>query len=831
MTSFSFAARNLRRDWRRGELLVLLVALAIAVAAATAVNLFNDRVRQAMTASGGDAIAADLRLELRAPLAPERRERIAQSGLRLADTAGFASVAIVNEQTALVAVKAVDANYPLRGNLRIERVDGSREDVTHGPPPGQAWVQRRVLAELGISLGETLQLGDSQFQASALILLEPDRDTGFVGLAPRVMLNAGDIAATGLLQSGSRATYRLLLAGKPENIRAFRADFEPTLEVGETLENAGEARPALRAALDRADVFLDLAALVAVILAAIAIAMSAHQHALGRYDEIALIKTLGARRGFLLRALIWTLALLGISGTLVGVTIGTLVQAVLSQLIAGVMQLTLPPPSLSALLPGLATGIVILFGFAWPALAQARHAPAARVFQRALPLPPWRGRMVSAMAMLTVAGLVIWLSGDLELAIRVLGGGIIAAAVLWLAARGGIRLLAGLRSGKSASKHRGPGVGVGLGLQAVLRRPRESALLAVGFGVGLSVLFLLVLVRGDLLAGWQQNLATDAPNRFVINIAPDQTEAVDNYLRDAGFGQPEIFPMVRARLVSLNNQPLNGDEEEAAEFLQRELNLSWQWQMKPDNKLLSGRWWQPGDEGRGLVSVEASVAERLELELGDTLGFDVAGEEFFAQVTSIRSVDWASMTANFYMLFPPRFLNTYPATYITALRVVQGQEAALDGLVREFPNLSLLDIGVILQQLQDIAERVSRVVEFVFIFTLLAGVLVLFAAVQGSRAQRRNEAAVMRVLGARSRVLKTALLTEFLLLGGLAALLATGVAQALAIVIATQLLELEYTMRPLLWLASISLATAAIGLVGLLSVRDVLRQPAMASLR
>lgn len=840
--SLSFATRNLRRDWRRGELLVLMVALAVAVAASTAVSLFNDRVRQAMTASGGEAIAADLRLELRSALDPERRESIAASGLRLATTTTFASVAQANAKTSLVSVKAVDADYPLRGELRIETGQGQNEErtkqISHGPLPGEVWVERRVLVDLEIELGDTVQLGVSTFKASALLVQEPDRGTGFIGLAPRVMLNANDLAATELLQPGSRATYRVLLAGKPEQISEFRAAFEPTLGLGETLENAAEARPALRAALDRADVFLDLAALVAVILAAVAIAMCAHQHALNRYDEIALIKTLGARSGFLTRALLWMLLLLGLVGTLAGAILGFIAQLILSNLIDGVMDLVLPAPSLWAALPAVATGVVVLFGFAWPALAQARHAPAARVFQRALPLPPWRGRLVSAAALISVAGLVVWLSGDLALATRVLGGGLVAAALLWLAARLGISLLGYFRRGSKPSRHRAPGSSLGpgirLGMQAILRRPRESALLVVGFGVGLSVLFLLVLVRGDLLSGWQQNLAADAPNRFIINISPEQTDAVTEYLQDNGWSAPKIFPMVRARLVSLNDEPLDadaGDEEEAAEFLRRELNLSWQWQLKADNEILQGRWWQPEDEERGLVSVEESVAERLDLELGDTLGFDLAGESFSAEVASIRSVDWTSMSANFYMLFPPGFLNNHPATYVTSLHVTPAQEASLNGLVQAFPNLSLLDIGVILQQIQNIADRVSRVVEFVFVFTLLAGVLVLFAAVQGSRAQRRNEAAIMRALGARSSLLRTALLTEFLLLGGLAALLATAVAQTLAIIIATQLLDLDYAIRPALWLAAITLSTLAIAGVGLQSVRDVLRQPAMASLR
>lgn len=830
MNSMGFAARGLRRQWRRGELLVLVGALTIAVASAAAVGLFNDRVLQAMTASGSEAIAADLRLELRSPISPARREQIVTYNLTLADTVTFASVAIHAQQTALVAVKAVDANYPLRGALRIALAGGDEVSVQHGPPPGHVWVEHRVLAELGMHLGDTLKLGRSSFTVSARVVVEPDRGAGFIGLAPRLMMNTQDLAATKLLEAGSRATYRLLIAGTPAQIQTFRHAFKPKLKIGETLRNAAESRPSLRAALDRAASFLNLAALVAVILAAVAIAMSAHQHALARYDELALIKTLGAQKGFLMRMLLWQLFLLGLCGALVGVFLGYIAQGILAHLVGGAMDLTLPPAHLLSLVPALITGLVILFGFAWPALAQARHAPPARVFQRSLPLPAWYGRMLWLAALAATAGLVIWRSTDLKLAGSVLAGGGAAAVLLWLSARGAIAGLS--RLPMHSFLLRKPGVR--LGVQALLRRPQASALLAVGFGVGLSVLFLLILVRGDLLSGWQQNVAASAPNQFVVNIAADQVAGTKAYLQNSGFDDINIFPMVRARLISLNGKPLQGadsKQEDSAEFLNRELNLSWQWPLKSDNKILKGRWWRSDDKGQALVSVEESVADRLGLALGDTLGFDMAGQEFSAQVTSIRKVDWTSMTANFYLLFPPGFLDAYPTTFITSLHVTPSQEDSLGGLVRKYPNISLLNVGALLRQIRHVIDRVSMAVEFVFVFTLLAGALVLFAAVQGSRMQRRNEAAVMRALGAQGRLIKTALLTEFLLVGTLAALLAAVVAQILAIVLATQVFDLEYTIRPMQWMLAIAVSVAGIGTVGMLSVRDILRQPAMTSLR
>lgn len=832
MNSARFAWLQLRREGLRGDLLLLVAAVAIAVAAAAAVSLFTDRVRAAMAAGGGEAIASDLRLELRDRLAPDRREAMQAAGLRVAETVEFASVGIQpgGENTALVSVKAVEPAYPLRGEVIISRdAEGSSgQTIGSGPPAGAVWVERRVLAELDLRLGDRLQLGESELEITARLIAEPDRGAGFLGLAPRVLMNLADVPATKLLQPGSRAEYNVLLAGEPDAVRGWRAETEPTLGRGESMESASEARPALQRALDRAEVFLDLSALIAVILAGIAIAMTAHQHALRRYDEIALIKSLGARRGFLGRMLAWQLVMLGSAGIVLGLSLGWTAQAVLSGIAARALSLELPGASPLSLWPALLTGAVILGGFAWPLLAAARNAPPLRVLQGSAAGDP-ATRALYPVAILSVVGLVAWQTGDLMLCLYVLGGGLLSAIVLWAAAR---LFLKGL--GLLVDRALVPVGGWRQGVTALLRRPQQTSLLIVAFGIGLAVLFTLAIVRTDILASWEQSIDEDAPNRFLINIAPDQVDQVERYLREQMSRSPELYPMIRGRLTQRNGEALPNDKvdrEEAGELMRRELNLSWQAELKNDNQVVTGQWFTGEDHGRALVSIDESVAERLNVGLGDSLGFDVAGETFSAEISSIRHIDWDSLQANFYLIFPPGFLDDYPTTWITSIKVEPADEAALSTLIRRFPNISTLDIQVILRQLEQVIDRVSLAVEFVFLFTLMAGALVLLAAIQTTRHERLREAAVMRALGARASLLRRAALAEFLGVGLLSALLATLCAQTLAVVLAVQLLDLDYQLRPLVWLLAIGLAAGSIATAGMLGIRGVLRQPALASLR
>ncbi len=722
-SALKLALRHTAHQRRSGEWRVLVAALAVAVAAVAAVGLITDRVRVAMTQQGSHTLAADLRLNLRAPPQAEHRRTIADAGVESARVTVFPSVVTRGEALELVSVKAVERAYPLRGALTIRRAGAQNESVSRGPPTGRVWVQAGVLAALGVSIGDTISLGERELTIDAVLVFEPDRETGFINIAPRVMMAHDDLAATGLLTAGSRAQYHVLLAGAPAQVEQLAAALEPTLGSGEELETPGEARPALAASLDRADVFLDLAALVAVILAGVAIALAARQHALQRFDEIALIKTLGAPRGFVLRLLLWQLVILGVIGMAIGLAAGFATQAGLAWAIAALLDLQLPAAAPAGAWPALATGAVLLAGFAWPALAQARLAPPARVFARSAGESRWRSSRVYAAAAGAVALLAAAATRDALLAAYVFGAGLCSAALL---AGLAYALLWGLGLLHRSWAQKLP-PGPRMGLAAILRRRGASVIQIAAFGIGLTVLFLLIVVRGDLLASWEADIADGAPNRFLVNIAPDQVEAVQDFLAERGVQTPRLYPLVRARLTAVNGDTIDDDPalaEAAGNLAQRALNLSWQRELKADNELIAGRWWQPADFGKPRISIAASVAERLDAGIGDTLSFDVASQRFTAQITSIREIDWNSLQANFFVIFAPGFLDDYPTTYITSLYLDPGQGSALADLVGAFPNVSVINVAAILEQIKQVVARVSLAVELVFGFTLAAGVMV-----------------------------------------------------------------------------------------------------------
>jgi len=595
------------------------------------------------------------------------------------------------------------------------------------------------------------------------------------------------------------------------------------------LRTPAESNRALSRALDRGDVFLDLAALVAVVLAGVAIALTARQHARSRLDEIALFKTLGAARGLITRLLAWQLAFIGVLGISLGLLVARLAQLGISQLIARAFEIDLPTASPLALWPAAATGTVLLAGFAWPALAQARAAPPARVLARSLAADHGRARLIYVAALVSVVALAAAATRDIALTAWVVAATVGGTALLWGAA---LALLAGVEWLRQRLGHRA-GHGLRLGLAALSRRRNASALQIVAFGIGLTMLFMLVIVRGDLLAGWQADIAADAPNRFLINITREQKPQVAEKLEAAGL-DADFFPLVRGRLTAVDGTALEDDaalSKAAGELAQRELNLSWIDQLKNDNRIVAGQWFAAADTGKPRISIDSSVADRLSVGVGDRLTFDITGTPITATVKSIRDIDWSSLQANFYVLFSPGVLDEFSATYITSLYVPDDAHGVIAATVREFSNVSVIDIAAILDQLTTLIARLSLAIELVFGFTLAAGLVVLLAAMQASRAERLREAALLRALGARSAWLRRATLVECLLIGLCASLMAAAIAQITAVVLAVWVFDLGYAWRWPLWLMAIVVATSVIAVSGLASLRDVLRQPAWTSLR
>ena len=822
------ALRALRRDWQAGELRVLAVALLIAVASVAAVGFFADRIQQAMERKASELLGADLAVTASNPPQPALADAARRQGLRVAEILGFRSVVVSGDLTQLAEVKAVGPGYPLRGALQVsDQPFGPARAVTSVPEPGQVWLDERLLQALGLQVGGSVDVGSRRFQIGAVLAYEPDRAGDLFSLAPRLLMNLADIPATGLIQRGSRAEYRLLLAGEPAALQAFKTEAASLLQAGEKLQSVREARVELGAALDRAQRFLNLAALISVILAGVGIAIAARRFAARHWDSVAILRCVGATQPLVTRLFVLELLVLAALAGTAGLAVGYLAQyglsGVLGQLVS---RADLPPPSWRPLPPALLTGFITLLGFGLPPLLRLREVPPLRVLRRDLgPVDP-RLLALYGPAVLAIAALLVWQAGEWRLALYVCGGVAGTILVLSLAAWGLVKALNLLRGRV--------GVAWRFGLANIARRGAGSAVQVVALGLGLMALLVLTLVRTDLLTSWRSSLPADAPNHFLVNIQPNEVAAVGDFLRAHDLRGVDLFPMVRGRLSAINGRatgPDDYDNPRAKRLVEREFNLSWTERLQADNRIVAGRWWDDGDRGQGLASVEQGLAQALGIALGDTLRFQVAGQSLEAKVASLRTVEWDSFRVNFFVLFPPGVLDAYPATSITSFHLPADQKPLLAELVRRHPSVTVIDVDALMGKVREIMDRVIAAVEYVFLFTLAAGLVVLYAAIQATQDERRFESAVLRTLGARQAVVRQSLLAEFATLGLLAGVLAASAATVLSFVLAVQVFDFPYRWNPWVWLLGAAVGVIGVGLAGVLGARSALSQPPWRALR
>ncbi len=739
-----FALRLLRRDARAGELRLLVAALVIAVAALTAVGFFADRVRQALEREANQLLGADLLLTADHPWPAELAAEARQRGLAVAETRTFPSMVSLGQSDALRAqlaeIKAVSAGYPLRGSLRTAPQRNAADALASGiPVAGTVWIDERLAAALPAGVGDTLSVGQKPLRVGAILTLEPDRGVNFFSVAPRLLMHIDDLAATGLVQPGSRISYRLLLAGEVAAVQAFRSGIEKSLAHGERIEDAQNARPEIRAVLDRAQKFLGLSALLTVVLAAVAIALASRRYLQRHLDPCAVMRCLGATQGFLLRVFVSQFALIGLFSTAIGCVLGYLGHFVLYAWLAQLLATPLPPPGLLPALQGGIVGVLLLFGFALPPLLQLKRVSTLRVLRRefasgALPPAGLLGGYLLGLAVL--AGLMFWVAGEVRLGAYVLGGFSAALLGFALVARLAIRLAALVRGGtRRRANGRDGGIGWRYGLASLERRSTASVVQIVALAIGFTALLLLTVTRSDLLDAWRRAIPPEAPNRFVVNIQPDQLDSVRHAFAARGLNA-EFSPMVRGRLVKLNGREVSAasyEDERAKRLVDREFNLSYRLDLPPGNAVSSGRWFNAADEGHGVASVEEGLATTLGLKPGDQLEFAIGGESVAMQVLGLRKLEWDSMRVNFFVLTPPAVLQGYPASWITSFYLAPAQADFVNQLVGEFPNLTVVDVAAIVRQLQAIIAQVAQAVQFVFLFTLLAGIVVVPARISWTR--------------------------------------------------------------------------------------------------
>jgi len=827
MPSLAFALRNLLRDLKSGELAVLVLALLVAVAALTAVGFFTSRIGLAVERQAGEVLAADLRLQSARPISEAYATEATRRGLRVARIESMPSVVFAGQESSLVALRAVGEGYPLRGRLKTTDVPFGTGVVTDDiPAPGEAWADSGLLAKLGATVGSSLTVGAAEVRVTRVLDYRPDQGGGFADLSATLMINRADLPATQLVQPGSRVSRAMLFAGQPGPIDEFREWLDARKARGERVQSIADASPQIRASADRAGRFLSLSSLVSVLLAAIAVAMAAQRYARRHLDTVALMKCMGAPQRFVLAQTLLQLVVIAVVTSVIGTAIGYVAQAGIAWLLRDLLRGDLPPPSADAFVLGIVTAVVVLVGFALPPLLRLKRVPPARVLRRDLEPPPLRYSVVYGLAIGAVLALLYWIVRDPTLVGYVAGG--LGATFLLLAVAGWllVRALAPFRSGV--------GVAWRYGLANIARRGRDSIVQIVAFGLGFMVLLLLGLVRDDLLRDWQRSLPVDAPNYFLINIRPDEGAAVQGFFARAGLPATDLMPMLRARLTAINSTPVEritfkGDR--ANEFVEREANLSWAAQLAEGNKIEAGRWWSAEQTGEPEISVEIDYAERLGLKLGDTLTYDVAGEAVAGRITSLRTVRWDTFKPNFFVVFSPGALENATGTLITSVHVESQQRPLLVDLVRQFPEVTIIDIEALLAQVRDVMNKASLAVQYVFLFTLAAGVMVLLAAVQASREERRYESAMLRTLGATRSVVFQGVAAEFIVLGALAGLLAAAGATGVGYVLATRVFDLQFAPNPWVWLVGVGGGALLVGVAGILAARSVVSHPPMQALR
>jgi len=825
-TRLALAFKLVRRDWRSGELGILAAALIVAVAGSTAVSLFGHRLTRTMEMQAAEFIAADLAVSSHEPFQEDWFGQAGATGLAGARAVEFPSVLVENGELLLTGAKAVADGYPLRGSVRTTATDLAAETTAQGiPEPGTAWVDQRVLITLKLALGDSVTLGEKSLRLARVITHEPDRRGDLYSLSPRLMFNLADLDAAAVIRPGSNAHYYALFAGGEDKILDFKRWLKPQLHTGQKLVDVHEDRPELGNALSRAERYLGLSSTVIVLIAGVAIAMSARRYSERHYDLTALLKCLGARERDVLQIHLAQYLLIGVAASAIGCALGWLAQEAVAGWLKGILPHELAAPAWYAPLFGLAAGLFVLLGFALPPVLRLKRLPPLRVLRRDLSPLPSSAWTVYGLAAATL-GLLVWRhTGDGRMTAIVFG---IALATLGLA---GVSVLALLK----ASRRLLPYLGLPwrFGLQNLTRRPRLGMAQILAFGLTMTAMLVSLLVRTELVSEWRRQLPENAPNYFALNLFEADLPGLSDFMGQKNLAASDFYPIVRGRLTAVNGvdaHTLAHQDSQGEGAINRELSLTWSAAAPADNRLAQGQWWGPGT-GPGLVSVEAKLAESLGIRLGDTLSFSIGGEQRQAVVQSLRTVRWDTMRPNFYMVFSPGSLSGFPATWLTSFHLPASQKPDLVELAKRFPAMTVLEVEQLLKQFQAILKEITLAIEFVLAFALAAGFAVLFAAVRATLDERLREDALLRAMGASRALLRKSLGFEFAALGALSGLLAAASSEAIAWALFSKAFDLEPRFHGGIWILAPLAGALAVGVSGYLHTRAVVRGSPMKILR
>ena len=824
--NLSLALRFLQRDWKSGELNLLLMALLICVSSITTVAFTTDRMAKAIDRQSSELLAADFVIASSHPIDTQRLALAKQFNLQTSELELFRSVLVVKDAVQLVEVKVVDKAYPLRGQLQVSDQAYGQSTLQKGSPAaGTVWVAPRLLQALNLHVGDKVQLGAKSFVISKVIAYEPDRGGDFFRMAPRVMLGRQDLAQTRLIQPGSRVHYRLLVAGKPGQVARFVRAVKDSPHADEELLSVKQGRPEIRFAYDRADFFLNIIALISVLLGSIATAMAAQRYSRRHVDSVAILRTLGLSQWRIFSIVSLEMCVFALLTSLIGCLLAYVAQYGLSHAMADLIVGQLPQPGLMPVLIGTVTGFIALFGFVGPTLWLLKSTPPIRVLRRDQPFPVFNVLFV-VIFVVAVFVLWVWRLGHSEVTQYLLAGALGTLIALFVVARLIVYALKPVRGLMSVSWR--------YGLANLSRRGNLTAIQISAFGLGLMFILLNALIRTELLDGWRQTLPDNAPNYFLINAQAKQLPGLRRFFTDRGMTAPEFAPMTRGRLLRINGKPVHAKDyasPRAKRLILHEYNLSWSAKLRAGNKVIQGHWWGADERGKPYLSLERSVAMAFHLKIGDKLTFDIGGTQLTLQLTNIRDVDWNSFKVNFFAVAAPGLLEKMPSNWVASMHLDAQQSRDLAELVRQFPNITVIDIDVIINRIRNLMTRVSSAVEYLLVFTLVIGIIIMLTALKTTEDERRQEAALLHTLGARRNWILKGNLAEFSLMGMIAGTIAGIAAMLTGHFLAREVFKFDYSMTPVPIIVGVIAGTLFISLIGLLASNKVLSQPPIDTFR
>jgi putative ABC transport system permease protein len=825
MLSLKLAWQQLKANWRAGELRVLLMALTLAVAAIVTVNAFTTRVLGQLTNQGAELLGGDVVIKGDQPLSLKYTQQAKALNLNVANTAEFPSMVIVNEENQLAEIKALGQGFPLKGHFEVQFSESlAPRSINVGPNVGEVWVDQRLIGLLNLRIGQTVELGAKTLKVSGIVVLESSRGGDMFSFAPRVMMNMHDLVATELVQYGSRVKYQLVVAGEASEIKRYAEAIKPSLQKGERLEDVQTARPEIKSALDKATVFLGLSSMVAVVLAIVAMLLSVGPFISKSLDTFAMLRCLGSEYGLIKKILLWQTVLIATLGGLLGMLIGFGLQYGLSFLLGRLLIAEIGELSFQPFLLGFMVSYLVMLAMIWPYIRTIKSQSIMGILRRETTAQLNQDIKNYIPITLLILSLILWQASSFKMALILSAGLLVSAIVVALIAYAVIKAVFSVRLNPQSPKL----VTVQLGLTNLKRHLRLSIAQIVAFSLALMVIIFLTIIKTDLMQSWKDSLPPDAPNRFVINLQKDQIESFTQQFKQDDLPVPQVFPMIRGRLTAINGKAVGPDDyedERAKRLISREFNLSMASEMQADNHLVEGKWWAPEDAGKPFLSIEQDIAEKLNVKIDDTLSYDIAGSVVNLKVTSIRKVEWDTMRANFFAVTPPKVLEPYLASYLSAFYLPPNQALFSNHLVTQFKNITVIDVVAIMEQVRTMMDKMALAIAYVFALSLVSGIAVLYAALVATKSTRIYESTLLRALGASKQQVSMAMLAEFLCIGLIVSCVSIVLANVLAFSVSYFILDIPFHVNLAIALKSFVLVSAIIPAAAWMVVRDYLNIP------